>query len=111
MLALETMKTEIVAYATQSARHMDARYAGNYELRQAFFCLFFVIANCPAEWITPKTNRGHISRAQCVMAGTALLVVRKIIRRQPGRRTKHLVPSNRRPAATAWREFVLTRIR
>src|SRR5438270_11138063 len=105
------MKTEIVAYATQSGRDMDARYAGNYELRQAFFDYFFVIANCPAEWIIPKTNRGHISRAQRVVPRTAALVVRKIIRRQSGRRTKHLVPSNRRPAATAWREFVLTRVR
>src|SRR4051794_22890051 len=96
MLALETTKTEIVAHATQSGRDMDARYAENYEVRQAFFNYFFVIADCPPESRVPKRTGATTHAPQVTGCCAEALVIWKIVRRHFGRRSKHVVASNRR---------------
>src|SRR6266566_1240836 len=51
--ALEMTRSDIVANARQAGRDMEARYAGNYDVRQAFIFSLF----CRKAMDDPRTRR------------------------------------------------------
>ena len=91
-VALSTTRSEMVKDATQTSRHMDARYAGNYSARQAFFSKKYV----PAASVIP-------------VAVGASVIVRKVIRLKSRWWSKHLVPVDHGAATRPRTEFFFIR--